>query len=207
MTKINEDENGKEIIRIISARTAQARELNLFAVLKYKVVVDKHNPIKGIFFLGRSQMTTFVGKQSDFSKAMIELLELEYDANEAYAEAIAKLENSTYKAELTQFKLDHDRHLSELTLVIKNHDLNPPIKPDIKVWLTKGKVILASLVGDLAILTAMQTNEVDTNTAYERMNQHEGLWADAVEILRRGWEDEKRHKAWLEQTIAEHKNK
>jgi hypothetical protein len=41
----------------------------------------------------------------------------------------------------------------------------PPKEGDMKALLTKGKVVIAGLMGDAAILQAMRTNEADTNTA------------------------------------------
>ena len=50
----------------------------------------------------------------------------------------------------------------------------------------------------------MRSNEIDTNTAYERMNEYEDKWPDSAVSLMRGLEDERRHKAWLESVIAAH---
>lgn len=47
----------------------------------------------------------------------------------------------------------------------------------------------------------MISNQVDTNTAYERINNYTHNWADAVSILQRGLEDVRRHKRWLEKTV------
>jgi hypothetical protein len=49
-------------------------------------------------------------------------------------------------------------------------------------------------MGDTAILAAMVSNEEDTNTAYERINSRTDKWSDAEEIIKRGLEDERRHK-------------
>jgi hypothetical protein len=57
-------------------------------------------------------------------------------------------------------------------------------------------------MGDKAILVAMKTNEDDTNTAYERAVNHEGRHASAEEVLRRGLADERRHRAWIDETLA-----
>ena len=57
-------------------------------------------------------------------------------------------------------------------------------------------------MGDRAILVAMKTNEDDTNTAYERAVNHEQKHSSADEVLRRGLADERRHRAWIEETIA-----
>lgn len=144
-------------------------------------------------------MATLVGTQGNFERALKELVELDYDAVEAYEAAISRLENEEYKKTLRGFKDDHQRHIEEVSALLKKHDTEPPTGPDMsKQWLAKGKVVLANLVGNHAILTAMRSNEDDTNTAYERMNAHVEKWEDVGDILRRGLEDEKRHKAWFE---------
>lgn len=53
-------------------------------------------------------MVTMVGNQTDFIDAVKKLLELEYDAVEAYESAINRIESENYKAMLINFKKDHD---------------------------------------------------------------------------------------------------
>ena len=146
-------------------------------------------------------MVTKVGLQNDFVEALKDLLELDYDAVEAYSVAIKKLENQNYATTLTHFRGDHERHIQQITLLLKEHGVNPPSGPDLKQYLTKGKVYLANLMGDDAILKAMYSNEVDTNTAYKRINEYSDIWPEAVSVLQRGLEDETTHKLWLESTI------
>ena len=63
-------------------------------------------------------------------------------------------------------------------------------KPTMKQWLTKGKVVISDIVGnDISILKAMNTNQQDTNTAYERINRYEDKWPDVIEPLKKGLED------------------
>jgi rubrerythrin len=145
-------------------------------------------------------MVTLVGTQGDLAAAIKELIELDYDAVEAYEAAINRLDNQDYKEKLSEFKKDHQRHIQELSILLGQHQITeiPSGPSTIKQWLAKGKVVLAELVGDSAILAAMKSNEIDTNTAYERFSAREDLWADARPIILRGLEDEKRHKAWLE---------
>lgn len=145
-------------------------------------------------------MVTMVGKQAEFSDAIKELIELDYDAVEAYEAAISRLENTVYKGKLSEFLNDHKRHIKEFTTLLKKHNTDAPNSPSAgKQWLTKGKVVLANLIGDDAILSAMLSNEEDTNTAYERMNERTDKWDDSKDILRRGLEDERQHKKWFEQ--------
>ncbi len=146
-------------------------------------------------------MATFVGTQDEFQDALYELCELDYDAIEAYQAAINRIDLMQYKESLTEFKMDHQRHVDEITMILKKHQCDAPDGPSVKEYLTQGKVVLANMFGDKAILHAMLTNEEDTNQAYDRINNHQHKWADSEDILRRAWADEKRHKAWLEMTI------
>ncbi|MCE2993033.1 MAG: DUF892 family protein [Alphaproteobacteria bacterium] len=146
-------------------------------------------------------MTTFVGTQKMFIDAVKSLIELDYDAIEAYEAAINRLENEDYKEKLTEFKSDHERHVENLSEVIRSHGETPPDGPTVKSMLTQGKVVLGNMLGDKTILRAMLDNEKDTNTAYQEMLKRDDLWDDINDILNRGSEDEKKHKQWLESCI------
>ena len=72
------------------------------------------------------------------------------------------------KEAFSAFKDDHQRHVAELGAIVRQEGDTPPSKGDMKRLLTEGKVVLAALAGDKAILRAMKSNEDDTNAAYER---------------------------------------
>lgn len=148
-------------------------------------------------------MVTFVGTQENFADALKELIELEYAATDSYEAAIERLENPAYKAKLNEFKNDHMRHIKEISALLKQNNHGIPQSGVLgKQLITIGKVILANMVGDNTILQAMKSNETDTNTAYERMNDHKDKWPEAKEFIKNGLQDEKRHKAWLENTLS-----
>lgn len=148
-------------------------------------------------------MVTFVGNQENFTEALKELLELEYGAVDAYEAAIERLENADYQEKLEEFKKDHERHIEELSsLLRKNHHEIPEKGVIGKQLLTTGKVVMANLIGDNTILQAMKSNEIDTNTAYERMNERKDKWPESEDIITRGLQDERKHKAWLEKTLS-----
>jgi ferritin-like metal-binding protein YciE len=148
-------------------------------------------------------MVTFVGTQENFADALKELLELEFAASEAYQAAIERLKSITYREKLQKFQNDHERHIKEISdLLEKNNQVLPQAVGMGKQLLAKGKVILANMIGDDTILRAMKSNEIDTNSAYERMNDREDIWPDAHEIIKRGLHDERIHKEWLEATLA-----
>lgn len=129
-----------------------------------------------------------------------DLIELDYDAIAAYKSAIARLESAAYKATLTEFLGDHKRHIEELGSAVRREGGNPPVEGDAKKFLTKGKVVLADLAGDEAILKAMKSNEEQTNTKYEEAVET-GYPENIQAVLRQGLSDERRHKDWLVKTL------
>lgn len=129
-----------------------------------------------------------------------DLIHLDYDAIAAYQSAIERLDSAEYKAKLTDFMGDHNRHVEELGKVVRSEGGTAPTEGDAMKILTKGKVVIAGLAGDEAILKAMRANEEVTNTKYEDAVE-EGFAGPVQEILRRGLADERRHKDWLEATI------
>lgn len=144
-------------------------------------------------------MTTFAGTQETFIESIKNLIELEYDTKEAYEEAIKRLENHNNKVKLREFCQDHEQHIRALSKLLQNHNEVAPIESKgIKNWISKGKVIIADIIGDRSILMAMASNESDTNKAYERMNARHDRWEDSKEFLKAALADEKKHKEWLE---------
>lgn len=129
-----------------------------------------------------------------------DLIQLDYDAIAAYQSAIERLDTAGYKAQLTDFMGDHKRHVKELSEVVRSEGGTPATEGDAMKILTKGKVVIAGLVGDEAILKAMRVNEEVTNTKYEDAVE-EGYPEQIQALLRQGLADERRHKDWLETTI------
>jgi hypothetical protein len=137
-------------------------------------------------------MATMVGTQKSFTQAIKELVELDYDALGAYESAINNLENP--------------EHITELSAFLSRCNETAPSGPDnMKKVLVKGKVELASLFGDQNILSAMLSNEEDTNTAYERINARIGEAADKeiAKIIAGGLADERKHRDWIQSNISQ----
>jgi uncharacterized protein (TIGR02284 family) len=146
-------------------------------------------------------MATVRGMEGNIIHLLNNLIELDYDAIEAYEAAIARLKDADDREQLRTFMADHVRHTNDLTAAVRKLGGDPASKGDFKRLLTKGKVVLAALVDDRAILFAMKTNETDTNTAYERATKHEGLSPEFKTILEKNLGDERRHKAWIEERL------
>ncbi len=129
-----------------------------------------------------------------------ELIELDFDAIAAYQTSIERMETVTYKGKLTEFLGDHERHINDLSELVRKEGGTPATSGDAKKMLTKGKVVLADMAGDEAILKAMKSNEEQTNSKYEKAVDKG--YADHIQtVLQKGLADERRHKSWLETTL------
>lgn len=146
-------------------------------------------------------MATLVGTQDKLVDSVKSLIELDYDAIEAYQVAIDNLENQQHKRQVEKFCNDHRRHVDRLSLLLEERGIKINLGPDSKKWLAKGKVTIAQLLGDRAILESMLSNEEDTNNAYYNMDNRIDLWEDLKSLVKGGLEDEKHHKKWLGEAI------
>ena len=130
-----------------------------------------------------------------------QLITLDYDAIEAYDEAIKRIDDPVSKGKLAEFREDHFRHTETLGAILRQWGEEVPDGPDVKHLVTEGKVKIADLFGDKAILHAMQLNEKVTNDAYEEALKLDDLDAASHDAIKANFEDEQRHKAWIEQRI------
>lgn len=146
-------------------------------------------------------MATMVGKEKDVTKLLNDLIALDFDAIEAYEAAITRVGRANDKDQLTRFMEDHERHVRDLSAVVRDLGAEPCSKADFKKILTKGKVVVAGLIDDETVLRAMKSNEDDTNTAYERAVKHRGLSERIQAVLQNNLSDERRHREWLETRI------
>ena len=146
-------------------------------------------------------MVTTVGTESTLHDLLIDLVRLDYDAAVAYQAAIDRLENASFKAALAEFREDHLRHTRDLGECLRELGKTPPTEGDMKEMLATGKVVIAGLIGDKAILTAMRTNEDDTVTAYDRAAKFKGAPPDVLDVLERNQSDEHRHSDWIRSTL------
>ena len=136
-------------------------------------------------------------------KALKELVALDYDAIEAYDAAIDRLDDKEAAKKLESFKQDHVRHTANIGDLVRKRGETPPDGPDFKRILTKGKVVLADLIGDKTILTAMSANEKITNVAYDKARGLDDLQPNELSVINANYADEQRHKAWIDQHIKD----
>ncbi|MBC2778666.1 DUF892 family protein [Parasphingopyxis marina] len=138
---------------------------------------------------------------SGLVKLLQDLVHLDYDAIRAYEAAIDRLEDDSFKSTLARYCADHRAHTENLGAHLRALGADVPDGADWKKILTKGKVVIAGLIGDRAILAAMLANEEVTNKAYEAALEHEAADPGVQQTLRANLEDERRHRAWIEGTL------
>ena len=147
-------------------------------------------------------MATMVGNESSIQDLVTNLIYLEHDAIAAYDACVERLDDKTLSAKVAEFRGDHDRHLQVLTEMARQIGIDAPKQGDMKQMLTTGKIVLADLMGDGAVLKAMKTNEDDTVTAYERATRHPDAIPQSKAFFMEAHQDELRHWEWMESTAA-----
>lgn len=145
-------------------------------------------------------MVTTVGTENKIEGLVQDLLYLEHDAIAAYDATIKRLDNPEYQAKIAEFRSDHVEHVETLTRMADMLGIEAPQEGDAKQMLTTGKIAMANIFGDGAILKAMKTNEDDTVTAYERASRHADAIPESRQFFAKALADEQRHRAWMEQT-------
>jgi len=143
-----------------------------------------------------------IGKESRLVDTLKHLIALDFDAISAYQAAIDRLESPKCIRALKEFMTDHWRHTQELTPLVKEYGEIAPTHADAMIILTKGKVLIGQLAGDRGILSAMRSNEGDTNDAYENACSRIDVPPHVLDILQRALADERRHKAWIDRTLS-----
>ncbi|HUU97002.1 MAG TPA: DUF2383 domain-containing protein [Phycisphaerae bacterium] len=131
------------------------------------------------------------------------LVKTDIDAAHAYRQAIPEIDAPEIQAELGKFLDDHERHVMELTDALRGLGTEAPeYTRSFKGFIISGFTAIRAAIGIESALKAMRSNEKLTNRTY----------ADAVKldfpssvktIVQRNYDDEKRHLAYIEQTIAQ----
>ncbi|WP_306117353.1 MULTISPECIES: ferritin-like domain-containing protein [unclassified Roseitalea] len=142
-------------------------------------------------------MPTTVGTEADEKTMIGHLINLEHDAIAAYESVIDKLDNASHKERVTAFKADHDQQVAELRSIAAELGMEASSNGDFKKLLTTGKIALANLGGDKAILRAMKTNEDDTVQAYQQARDNSAARPEWRSFFEKALADEERHRAWF----------
>jgi len=129
-----------------------------------------------------------------------DLIRFDHDAIGAYQEAIEKIDTPVIRSQLEVFRGDHERHVVELSAIVRQHGGSPPEKPSARGIIRKTMTKIAGLMGIEPTLSAMRSNEKVLNEQYQKRLSLD-LPAEVKEVIARNYGDEQRHLAWIEQAI------
>lgn len=139
---------------------------------------------------------------ADVIKKLSNLVALEFNAIETYEAAIKRMENLDYRAKLTEFLGEHERHLVELCDAIIHEGGTPPDGGDYKQFLTKAPVVIAGIGGDKSILQSMALNESLANKLYENANDE--IFPGHIQLkLKQSLRDVRHHRVWIDSAIEQ----
>lgn len=133
-----------------------------------------------------------------------DLIQLDIDASVAYEQAIAEIEEKDIKQQLTRFREDHERHISELSSLLESLGGKPIEKSqDIKGYIIEGMTKIQSMMGTKNALRAMITNEKITNKKYAAALEFSGFTREVRQLIRDNYQDEQRHLKYVEEKLEE----
>jgi rubrerythrin len=115
-----------------------------------------------------------------------ELIALDYGAIDTFKAATARLRTLTDKTQVGQLMADHRRHVSELSLLVKNLG-GEPVRHDA----APARRTSADVFEDI------RAEEEAIASAYEEAATKQGIPIDVVAVLERNLAHERTHLAWL----------
>src|SRR5690606_21954641 len=87
-----------------------------------------------------------------------DLIKLDFDAVNAYEEAIKRIDLNEVGMRLREFQGDHRRHIDDLSECVRRLGGTPENKPSIKGFFLKQMTSISSSMGNEQALKAMQAN-------------------------------------------------
>lgn len=136
---------------------------------------------------------------TDVVRELNNLIQLDVDAIKAYDQAIEACEHASVKMKLTEFRADHQRHVTDLSAHVRALGAQPEVKQDLKGYLIEGFTAITS-IGTHSALVAMQGNEMLTNSRYQAALKMD-LSPEIRVTLEKNFSDEQRHLAWIKEAL------
>ena len=132
-----------------------------------------------------------------------ELCQLDIDAVRAYRQAILAVDVPLVRERLESFQEDHERHVMDLSQVIRDFGEEPPADaPDLKGFFLAGFTAVRSMTGTAGALKAMRGNEILTNKTYEEALAWD-MPENIRELIERNFDDEVRHLSFIKKAVRE----
>lgn len=138
----------------------------------------------------------------DLTTRLKYLIQIDIDAAHAYTQAILGIDVPEIRERLSQFRGDHERHIRELSDVVRHLGGTPPsFDTDVMGFLIEGFTAIGTGLGTQGALMAMRANEGLTNAAYASAREEKNLPADIRRLVVRNFADEQRHAAYIAEAL------
>ena len=135
-------------------------------------------------------------------KQLNELCQLDADAIELYARALEHIDDAPVREDLARFKADHERHVDELTRIVRELRGTPVARTrDLKGVVREVFTALRSVTGTRGALKAMRMNEKLTNRGYDAALDSD-LPPNVYAVVVQHFADERRHLAAISDHLA-----
>lgn len=141
--------------------------------------------------------------RSEVVNLLNDLIHLDIDAVRAYGQAIDNIKDTSARDMLVGFRGDHERHVNDLSAMVRNYGGEPAERPDLKGVLLEGMTAIRSAMGEVPALRAMRDNERLTNRRYAKALETPGLPDEVRSLIAANREDERRHLAWIEARVGQ----
>lgn len=129
-----------------------------------------------------------------------DLVALDIDAVNAYEVAIARICDRDIAQRLRIFRRDHERHITELSTLVRELGGTPRTRPDTNGFLLKRFTSVATTMGDNGALLAMKANEHVANGMYAAALAQP--WPPRLRaLLERNLADERRHLVFIDEAL------
>lgn len=130
-----------------------------------------------------------------------DLIRLDFDAIGSYSLAIEQVESTTYRETLEGFRRDHERHVRELTELVRAAGGTPAEGPHVSTADVKlAAQAMGAMGGDRAVILAFKANEGESVAKYGAAAERPH--SDRVrEVLARAARDEEKHYEWAESRL------
>lgn len=130
------------------------------------------------------------------------LAQLDIDAVHAYTSAIDRIDLVDVKRQLTQFRGDHERHITHLSTLIRSYGGKvPEPTPDVKGFFIQGFTAIRSMMGNEQAIKAMKGNEELTNKKYAEALKLD-LPSDVRAVVQANRDDERKHLNYVNRCIS-----
>jgi rubrerythrin len=142
-------------------------------------------------------MTETTTSDAKLISQLNDLLKLDHEAINAYTVAIDRLQNESHADTIRRFRTDHERHIFELTHLVRAHHGVPIELPTVPARAVRPAVQSAGAAGDdVGLLTSIKSNERKSRDKY-RAAVLRNVQEDVRAMLQRAADDEARHYGWV----------